>query len=59
MQILTGVVHDITGRNVHRMCTGTGGNDPDVCTPSGHYILRANRQTTAPAEKRHDQPVAA
>jgi hypothetical protein len=52
MEILTDLVRDIPGRNVHRLRTGTPGNSPDRRTSSGHFILRANVQTNRPAARR-------
>lgn len=53
MEILTGRVQDNPGRNVHRLRTGTAGNNPNQRTSTGHYIMRANRQTNAPAAPTH------
>jgi hypothetical protein len=52
MEILTGLVHTLPGRQAHRVRTGSPGNNPHQRTSAGQLIWRANIQTHSPAARR-------
>lgn len=52
VEILTGLVYRMEGRDTHPLRTGSGGDDPERRTPQGEVYMRAALQRGAPGGRR-------
>ncbi|WP_028709555.1 hypothetical protein [Propionicicella superfundia] len=52
VEIVTGVVHELSGRDVHQLRSGMGGDDPPVTRPDGATCWRVALQQKTPSARR-------
>ena len=52
VEVLTGLVHDLPGRDSHQLRTDTGGNSPPVYRPDGATCWRVALQQQTPQARR-------
>ena len=52
VEIVTGLVHEIKGRDLHQLRSGFGGDDAPVTRPDGSTCWRAALQQKTPSARR-------